>query len=89
MEDDVDKATTELANDIRETLGEHISKFDDNDYKEALASCIMALYAEVGRLRWLSCETGEVTEESFDKVFLDGVMRYYKENKTRLGGDAH
>lgn len=85
MDADVDKETARLANEIRDILGKHISKFDENNYKQTLTSCLIALAIEVGRLRWLCTETEEVTEDTFDETFWHGAMTHFKENKARFG----
>lgn len=89
MDADIDKETAKLANEIREVLGAHLSKFDSDNYQKTITSCLIALSAEVGRLRWLSVETDEVDPDRFDEVFWEGVVKYFNENKLRYGTTGH
>ena len=86
---DPDVESTRLANLMRDLLGNHISKFEEDHYKQALTSCLVALAIEVGRLRWLSVETGEVDADNFDQIFWEATMKHFMENKHKYGSKAH
>lgn len=83
---DVDPETVQLANDLQAVIGTFILKFKDEDYKTTIASCLIASAIIAGRLRWLSCETGEVDPDKFDEIFLTAVVKHFEENKRRYSG---
>lgn len=89
MESDLDLETSRLASQIRELLGEHMSKNTTKEIGESMTACLIALYAEVGRLRWLFTEAGEVTPDCFDEVFWSGAIKHFDDNKRRYGGSGH
>lgn len=79
-----EQKTLELANQIKELLGRHMSD-DTKPYAELITSSLVALCIEVGRLRWLAVSTGEVEEDRFDQVFWEGTMGHYQDNKKKYG----
>lgn len=85
MEFNIDHETTALANRLRDVLGEHMLKFSRLEYAAVITSCLVALCVEVGRLRGLAVATGEVEEESFDRIFKEGVLRHYEEFREKYG----
>lgn len=62
-----------------------MSSFTATEYKEMLASAIMALYLETARLKWLSVCTGDVDPDDFNVVFINGVETHFDDHKTRYG----
>jgi hypothetical protein len=72
-----------LAGNIRECIGRHMENFDAYQYKEMIASVVIALYVEVARIKSLSVQTGEVDSSDFDRVFMNGVRNHF-EDKYRL-----
>lgn len=84
-DDDIANDTLLVANQLRDVLGRHIAQFSDNQYREALTSCLIALCIEVGRLRYLCTVTDEVTEDSFDQTFWNSTMKHFHENELQYG----
>ena len=89
MDSHLETETTKLANEIRDLLGNHILKLKNEDYKQALMSCLIALAIEVGRFRWLSVETEEVDPDAFDETFWAAVSKHFNANKQKYCSSAH
>lgn len=85
MDFNIDDETTILANDLRAILGAHMLRFNKLEYHKVITSCLIALACEVGRLRGLAVSTGEVEEDTFDRVFKQGVMVHYNEFNEKYG----
>jgi hypothetical protein len=75
----------EMALEVREILGAHMLKFPKDKYA-ALIDCLIVLCHETGLLRWLSISTGEVSQEEFDRIFKEGMLKKYEEAKSEFGG---
>lgn len=73
-----------LANRIRDCIARHMTNFTATEYKEMLASAIMALYLEAARLKWLSVSAG-VEPEDFDRVFNEGIEKHFDDHQTKYG----
>lgn len=83
---DKDQSAIVLANKIRDCIIIHMRNFDvSKEYPEMIGSAIIALYLETARLKWLSCSTGDVEPEIFDKVFNEGVEKHYDDHKVKYG----
>ena len=78
-----DQSSMVLANQIRNCVGKHMRTFDADEFQEAFASAIIAMYTEVARLKHLIVSTGEVKPEDFDKVFFNGVSKRYEDHTDR------
>lgn len=85
----IDKETAKLANEIRDLIGKHISKFDEEGYQEALTAGVIALAAVTGRHRKLCVDTGEVTGESFDQTFWEITMKHSEDDMVSFGSNEN
>ena len=76
----------EMAVKVRNIFGQHMLQFSDQDRDEAIIDCLIVLCIEVGKLRWLSVSTEELSLEEFDRIFKEGMIKYYdKEAKPGFG----
>lgn len=75
----MDDGVTKLTVEIRNALGRHMLRFNEDQYKEMIGIATIALAFEVAWFRHFVVCGKEVTGKTFDKIFGEKVLKYYEE----------